>query len=55
VTGLLADSESDFVTRVRELLLDDTLRRDLGAKAEMRTEQLTWASATETIRNALRA
>ncbi|MGH3507764.1 MAG: glycosyltransferase family 4 protein, partial [Nocardioidaceae bacterium] len=55
VTGLLADSESDFVTRVRELLLNDTLRRDLGAKAEMRTEQLTWASATETIRNALRA
>ena len=55
VTGLLADSERDLVTSVRELLLNDVLRRDLGAKAELRTEQLTWASATETIRNALRA
>ncbi len=55
VTGLLADSERDLTDRVRELLVDETLRRDLGAKAELRTEQLTWASATETIKNALRA
>ena len=32
VTGLLADSERDLVTSVRELLLDDMLRRDLGAQ-----------------------
>ena len=56
VTGLLADGEPDLVERVRELLLDDDpASRPRRAKAALRTEQLTWASATETIKNALRA
>jgi glycosyltransferase involved in cell wall biosynthesis len=55
VTGLLAEHEPGLLECVSALLLDETLRRELGAKAEARTESLTWASATGVIRNALRA
>ncbi|MGZ8742995.1 MAG: glycosyltransferase family 4 protein [Nocardioides sp.] len=55
VTGRLADSEDDLLEVVRQLLTDDALRTDLGTKAEVRTEHLTWDSATQVIRNALRA
>ncbi len=55
VTGLLAEDEADLLERVRLLLTDSAMRREMGAKAEVRTEHLTWDSATTTMRNALRA
>ena len=35
VTGLLAEDEADLLERVRLLLTDETMRRDMGAKAEV--------------------
>jgi glycosyltransferase involved in cell wall biosynthesis len=55
VTGLLAEDEDDLLACVQRLLDDASLRRQLGEKAEARTDDLTWDTATRTIRNALRA
>lgn len=50
VTGLLADSEEDLVSRVREVLTHEQLRCDLGRKAQLRTEELSWEAAAWKIR-----
>lgn len=54
VTGLIAEDQDDLLACVGRLLTDENLRSQLGEKGELRTEQLTWDSATSTIRNALR-
>ena len=49
VTGLLAADLPDFVERVDQLLADTALRRELGAKARIRSEQFTWDATAATI------
>jgi len=52
-TGLLAHDQADFVDAVRRLLAEDTLRRDLGEKALLRTQEFTWEATTAAVRSAL--
>jgi glycosyltransferase involved in cell wall biosynthesis len=53
VTGVLATDLDDFAEQVDALLADPALRRELGEKAQVRAEQLTWEASAERIRIAL--
>jgi glycosyltransferase involved in cell wall biosynthesis len=44
-TGLLADDEADFTTKVGELLRDQWQRESLGAAARGHAKQFTWAES----------
>jgi len=50
VTGLLADGQPDLAARVRTLLTDASLRQEMGRKAQLRTEELSWDAAATKIR-----
>jgi glycosyltransferase involved in cell wall biosynthesis len=54
VTGLLAQDLDDLVERMRTLLADHDLRRDLGIKAKTRSEEFNWDATARTIAAALR-
>lgn len=53
VTGMLASSFEDMVERARWLIDDRSLRRGLGQKAALRTQQYSWDTTTATVRTAL--
>lgn len=53
VTGLLAGDLADFTAMAGRLLEDGALREEMGTKAQVRTEQLTWGTTASTIRSAL--
>jgi glycosyltransferase involved in cell wall biosynthesis len=53
VTGLLADDQDDFTAKLRTLLRDHELRRSMGAKAQMRSEQFTWEATAAVISGCL--
>lgn len=58
VTGLLVDGPSDLVDALRDVLSDDVLREQLGAKAQARSAEFSWqqsASAMNTVLTAMRA
>jgi glycosyltransferase involved in cell wall biosynthesis len=54
VTGLLATDLPDLVDRVDQLLSDPGLRRELGHKAQVRSEQFTWEATAATVASVLR-
>lgn len=41
-TGLLADSEEDFIAHVRDLLVDDVRRKAMGEAAQRHAARFTW-------------
>jgi glycosyltransferase involved in cell wall biosynthesis len=45
VTGLLVDDRDDMVDRLEGLLSDRVLREELGAKAEARSREFSWAQS----------
>ncbi len=49
VTGLLASDQEDFTDCVRTLLTDHAMRRSMGAKARLRSDQFTWEATTAVI------
>jgi glycosyltransferase involved in cell wall biosynthesis len=53
VTGLLATDLPDLVDQVDHLLSDGSLRRDLGVKAQVRSEQFTWESTATSVASVL--
>ncbi len=53
VTGLLAIDLPDLIEQVDRLLSDASLRRDLGVKAKVRSEQFTWETTATTIASVL--
>ena len=53
VTGLLARDQPDLVARVDELLSDPALRREMGAKAQVRSAQFTWDSTASAFERVL--
>lgn len=57
VTGLLVDSQPDLVDALRDVLSDDVLREQLGAKAQARSAEFSWqqsAAAMNTVLTAMR-
>jgi glycosyltransferase involved in cell wall biosynthesis len=55
VTGILVDSVAELVDRVEQLLTDATLRDQLGAKAQTRTGEFSWAQSADAMRSVLEA
>ena len=53
VTGLLATDLPDLIARVDQLLADGDLRRDLGDKARVRSEQFTWDATAASVASVL--
>nr|WP_227467797.1 glycosyltransferase family 4 protein [Nocardioides lijunqiniae] len=53
VTGLLAQDQDDLVQQTERLLADEELRRDLGAKARIRSAQFTWETTVAALRRAM--
>jgi glycosyltransferase involved in cell wall biosynthesis len=53
VTGLLAMDLPDLIDRVDQLLADPGLRRELGHKAQVRSEQFTWEATATSVADAL--
>jgi glycosyltransferase involved in cell wall biosynthesis len=53
VTGVLADSHDDLVSRLRQLLADPVLRDQLGAKAQARSAEFSWQQSAEAMRTVL--
>ena len=47
--GLLALDLPDLIEQVDRLLSDASLRRDLGVKAQVRSEQFTWEATATTV------
>jgi glycosyltransferase involved in cell wall biosynthesis len=43
-TGWLADDESDFIARVRQLLANPALRAEMSRAAQEHAAQFTWSS-----------
>ncbi len=53
VTGLLAQDQDDFTDCTRRLLVDHELRRTMGTKARLRSEQFTWEATTAVVESCL--
>ena len=53
VTGLLVDSHSDMVDRLEQLLSDQVLREELGAKAADRSREFSWTQSAASMRAVL--
>jgi glycosyltransferase involved in cell wall biosynthesis len=53
VTGILVDSRAELVDRLQELLSDPVLRDQLGAKAQIRSGEFSWAQSAEAMRTVL--
>ena len=53
-TGLLVGSQAEFVQAVEQLLLDAPLRRRLGAAAQARAGEYSWAATGEKFAGVLR-
>ncbi|MGA7052917.1 MAG: glycosyltransferase family 4 protein [Mycobacterium sp.] len=55
VTGILVDSRAELVDRLERLLSDPVLRDQLGAKAQARTAEFSWAQSADAMRAVLEA
>ncbi|BBX64629.1 glycosyl transferase [Mycobacterium saskatchewanense] len=55
VTGILVDSHPELVDRLEELLADAVLRDELGAKAQARSGEFSWAQSADAMRVVLEA
>jgi glycosyltransferase involved in cell wall biosynthesis len=55
VTGILVDNRAELVDRLEELLCDPVLRDQLGAKAQMRSGEFSWAQSADAMRSVLEA
>ncbi|MCI4673823.1 glycosyltransferase family 4 protein [Candidatus Mycolicibacterium alkanivorans] len=53
VTGVLVDDHDELVDRLERLLTDQTLRDELGAKAEVRSRDFSWPQSAAAMRNVL--
>jgi glycosyltransferase involved in cell wall biosynthesis len=53
VTGLLVDDHDELVERLEELLSDQVLRSELGAKAEARSREFSWPQSATAMRTVL--
>jgi len=55
VTGILVDNHAELVDRLEDLLSDPVLRDQLGAKAQTRSGEFSWAQSTDAMRSVLEA
>ena len=53
VTGVLADSHDDLVSRLEQLLADPVLRDQLGAKAQAHSAEFSWRQSASAMRTVL--
>ena len=55
VTGILVDNHAELVDRLEQLLTDPVLREQLGAKAQVRSGEFSWAQSADAMRTVLEA
>ena len=55
VTGTLVDSRAELVDGLEQLLCDPVLRDQLGAKAQARSCEFSWAQSADAVRTVLEA
>ncbi|MCV7429184.1 glycosyltransferase family 4 protein [Mycobacterium montefiorense] len=55
VTGMLVDNRAELVDRLEQLLCDPVLRDQLGAKAQTRSGEFSWAQSADAMRAVLEA
>jgi glycosyltransferase involved in cell wall biosynthesis len=55
VTGVLVDNRAELVDSLEQLLSDPVLRDQLGAKAQARSTDYSWAQSAEALRTVLQA
>ncbi len=55
VTGILVDNHAELVDRLERLLRDPVLRDQLGAKAQARSVEFSWAQSADAMRTVLEA
>ena len=55
VTGILVDDRAELVNRLDQLLSDPVLRDQLGAKAQTRSAEFSWAQSGASMRTVLEA
>lgn len=55
VTGILVDSRAELEDRLERLLSDPVLRDQLGAKAQTRSGEFSWAQSAQAMRTVLEA
>ncbi|MDP7730738.1 glycosyltransferase family 4 protein [Mycobacterium sp. TY813] len=55
VTGVLVDDHAELVDRLEQLLSDEVLREQLGAKAQVRSAEFSWRQSAEALRLVLDA
>jgi glycosyltransferase involved in cell wall biosynthesis len=53
VTGLLVDDKDELVARLEQLLCDDVLREQLGAKAQVRSGEFSWRQSADAMHEVL--
>lgn len=53
VTGLLVDDHDELVAATERLLLDEVLRTELGAKAQVRSGEFSWSQSADAMRTVL--
>jgi glycosyltransferase involved in cell wall biosynthesis len=53
VTGLLVDDHDELVAATERLLIDDVLRAELGAKAQVRSGEFSWRQSADAMRTVL--
>ncbi|MCV7409998.1 glycosyl transferase [Mycobacterium florentinum] len=53
VTGVLVDTRAELMDRLEELLCDPVLRDQLGAKAQTRSGEFSWAQSADAMRAVL--
>jgi glycosyltransferase involved in cell wall biosynthesis len=53
VTGMLVDDRAELVDSLEQLLSDPVLRDQLGAKAQARSMEYSWAQSAEALRTVL--
>ncbi len=55
VTGILVDGRAELLDRLEQLLCDPVLREQLGAKAQVRSVEFSWAQSADAMRTVLKA
>jgi glycosyltransferase involved in cell wall biosynthesis len=55
VTGLLVDDRDELVAGLEQLLADDVLREQLGAKAQFRSGEFSWSQSADAMHEVLTA
>lgn len=55
VTGVLVDNRAELVDRLEQLLSEEVLREQLGAKAQVRSAEFSWPQSADAMRTVLQA